>query len=902
MPNWNHIVRERLAVLRLPPEREIEIVEELALHLEAAYEAALAAGLSEAEAEARAMRGYDWRLLECELSRAEQPLATRTLQPSLELIERKGGLRMESLLQDLRFSARMLMKKPGFTLIAVITLALGIGANTVIFSGVYWMLFQPLPYTNAERLAVVSQVGRQESEVGVSYPDFIDWRARSAAFERMAASSGIYVNLTIGDDVERVAGSRVSTEFFPLLGGRAQLGRVFLAEEFRPGAGKVVVLGDKLWQERFGADAGVIGRTIKLDDQSYTVVGVMPPSFLYPFRSVFWTPLESEEEPGLLQDATANHYWIIGALKPGVGLDAATKEIAALARATSQQKPVGQPELTVKVARLRDTIRNLTKYRTPIFALQFAVLFVLLIGSVNLANLLLARNATRRQEFTIRMALGAGRGRLARQLLVESLLLGLFGNLLGLLLASWGMSALRADGVFRLPGAGEIEINAPVLLITLFVSLLTSLAFGLGPALMAARQDLNECLKTGGAVADPRRRRLSGILVAAEVALAVALLTGSGLMIRTVLNLANEAPGFDPKHAGAITISIPPSNSKNSKDGARDGRSDHEILASYFDEAIRRIRALPGVESVGGVTYPPMVGYNPGVDFAIGGRAAETELRADIQPITPDYFQAIGIPLLRGRQFTEAEMKPQPEAAIVNNTFAKKFWPNEDPMGKHILLQDDNLPRGPLVVVGLAGDVKQFGLATEPRPEIYLPMRRNSMTLIVRTSGNPVQWAAAVRETIQGLDNRPAISMRTLEEMVDRTAFSRRALALLMGVLGAVALLLAAMGIYGVISYLVAQRTREMGIRLALGAQRHDLLKLVLGQGVRLTMIGVAAGLTLALALTRFLSSLLYGVSAADPITFASIALLFAGVALTASYLPARRAMKVDPITALRHE
>jgi len=302
------------------------------------------------------------------------------------------------------------------------------------------------------------------------------------------------------------------------------------------------------------------------------------------------------------------------------------------------------------------------------------------------------------------------------------------------------------------------------------------------------------------------------------------------------------------------------------------------------------------------VAYPPMVGYNPGVDFTIGGRAAETELRADIQPITSDYFQAIGIPLLRGRRFTEAEMKPQPEVAIVNNAFAKKFWPNEDPMGKHILLQDDNLPRGPLVVVGLAGDVKQFGLATEPRPEIYLPMRRNSMTLIVRTGGNPAQWAAAVRETIQRLDNRAAINMRTLEEMVDRTAFSRRALALLMGVLGAVALLLAAMGIYGVISYLVAQRTREMGIRLALGAQRHDLLKLVLGQGVRLTMIGVAAGLTLALALTRFLSSLLYGVSAADPITFASIALLFAGVALTASFLPARRAMKVDPMAALHYE
>jgi putative ABC transport system permease protein len=795
--------------------------------------------------------------------------------------------------QDLRFGARMLLKRPGFTLIAVITLAFGIGVNTVVFSGVYAMLFQPLPYPNAERLAVVSQLGRHEVEFGVSYPDFTAWKEQNTSFERMAAWGGIYLNLTTGAQVERVAGSRVSAEFFPLLGGRPQLGRLFLTEEFRPGAGKVVVLGDKLWQERFGADAGVIGRTIKLDDQSYTIVGVMPPSFLYPFRSVYWMPLESEEEPGLLQDATANHYQIIGALKPGVSLEAAAKEMAALAQATWRQKPAGQPELTVKVARLRDTIRGLTRYRTPIFALQFAVLFVLLIASVNLANLLLARNATRRQEFTIRMALGAGRGRLARQLLVESLTLGMLGSLFGILLASWGMSALRAYGDMRLPGAGEIEINAPVLLITLFVSLLTSLAFGLGPALMAARQDLNECLKTGGPVADPRRKRVSGFLVAAEVALAVALLIGSGLMIRTVLNLTNESPGFDPKHAGAVTISIPPS--KN------DGRPEREILASYFDEAIRRIRALPGVESVGGVAYPPMVGYNPGVDFTIGGRASAS-YRADIQPITPDYLQAIGIPLLRGRQFTEAEMKPQPEAAIINNAFAKKFWPNEDPMGKYILLQDDKLPRGPLVVVGLAGDVKQFGLATEPRPEIYLPMHRNSMTLIVRTGGNPAQWAAAVRESIQRLDNRTAISMRTLEEMVDRTAISRRTFALLMGVLGAVALLLAAMGIYGVISYLVAQRTHEMGIRLALGAQRRDLLRLVLGQGLTLTMIGVAAGLALAFALTRFLSSMLYGVSAADPLTFVAIALLLAVVALMASLLPARRAMKVDPIAALRRE
>jgi putative ABC transport system permease protein len=798
--------------------------------------------------------------------------------------------------QDLRYGLRMLLKHKGLTAVAVLTLALSIGANTVVFSGIYAMLFQPLPYPNSDRLAVVSQVSRQDVEFGVSYPDFTIWKERSAAFEQIAASRGINVNLAGGDQVERVAGSRVSQEFFLLLGGRAHLGRVFLTDEFRPGASKVVILSHKLWQERFGADAGVIDRTIKLDDQSYTVVGVMGPSFLYPFRTTLWTPLEADEEAATMQDATANHYRIIGALRPGASLAGATQEMAAFAQAASQQRSAGRPELTVQVKLLRDTIPGLTKYRTPIFALQFAVLFVLLIASVNLANLLLARNATRRQEFTIRRALGASRRRLARQLLVESLLLGMLGSVLGILLAAWGLNALQTLDNMRLPGAGEIEINAPVLLITLLVSFLTSLAFGLGPALVAARQDLNECLKTGITAADPRRRRLSNILVAAEVALAVALLTGSGLMIRTFLNLTREDPGFNPKGAGAVSLSLPQLN--------KDGSPDHESLASYFDEAIRRIRALPGVESVGGVTYLPLVGYNPGVDFTTDGRAPAPEagLRADIQPITPDYFRAIGIPLLRGRQFSEAEMRPQPDAAIVNSAFAKKFWPGEDALGKRIDLQGDNMPRGPLVVIGVVGDVKQFGLHMEPRPEIYLPMRRHSMTLIVRTAGDPARLAAAVREAIQRLDNRAAISMRKMEDLVSRSTWSRRTLALQMGVLGAVALLLAAMGIYGVISYLVVQRTREMGIRLALGAQRRDLLKLVLGQGLTLTMIGVAAGLALSFALTRFLSGVLFGVSAADPITFVAIALLLALIALMASYLPARRATKVDPLVALRHE
>jgi putative ABC transport system permease protein len=855
---------------------ESELDEELRYHIEQQAEQNIRLGMDPEAARSAALRAFGG------------------VEQAKERCREARGVRwLEDIWQDLRYGVRMLLKKPGFTLTAVITFALGIGVNTVVFSCVYLLLFQPLPYPDAERLAVISQTSRQGVESGVSYPDFTAWKEQNPAFERMAAYHTSSVNLTSGDPVKRVTGSYVSAEFFPMLDGRPRIGRPFLAEEFRPGGDRVVILSHSFWHDRFGADEGVLGRTLKFDGQSHTIVGVMPSSFSYPFRAAFWTPLEASEQAKTLQDAAANNYEVIGLLRQGVSVERAAEDLAALARGASLEKSAGQPELTLKVARLRDTIPGLTKYRAPIMALQFAVPFVLLIASVNLSNLLLARNAVRHQEFTIRLAIGASRWRLVRQLLVESLLLGLLGSLLGILLAMWGMDLVRAFGDLRLPGVGDIEINMPVLLITLLVSLLTSLAFGLGPALMAGRQDLIESLKTGVTTSDPRQRRLSGILIVAEVALAVALLAGSGLMIRTFLNLTKEDPGFEPGKAIAVSLALPSSQ-----------RADYESLASYFDEAVMRVRALPGVESVGGVTYLPLVGYNPGVNFTIDGRESspETTPRADVQPITPDYFRAIGIPLRRGRQFTEADMNPQPDAAIINHAFAKKFWPDEDPLGKHILLQGDNLPRSPLAVVGIVGDVKQFGLHTEPRPEIYLPMRRHSMTLIVRTGGDPARLFPALRETLEGLDNQAAISMKTMEQVVSRSTWTPRNLALQLGILGAVSLLLAAMGIYGVISYVVAQRTREMGIRVALGARRRDILRLILGRGLTLTLLGVAAGLALSFALSLFLSSMLFGVSAGDPTTFVAITLLLAGVALTASYLPARRATKVNPLVALRYE
>jgi predicted permease len=856
--------------------REHEFAEELESHLALHIDDNLRAGLSPEEARRVAIIKLGGVTLTQERYRDQRELPM-----------------FDTLWQDLRYGVRMLLKYKGFTAVAVMTFALGMGVNTVVFSMVYRMLFQALPYPDAERLAVISQRSRQNVEFGISYPEFSGWKEQNTVFERIAASRIANVNLTSDHPVKRVTGTYISAEFFSLLGGRAQLGRTFFAEEFRIGAEKTVILSHGFWLDRFEGDAGVIGRTLQFDGQSYTIVGVMPASFPYPFRSKFWTPLESSEQAKKLQDAAANQYQIIGRLRPGVSLERAAQEMAAFKRRASMEKAAGQHELNIQVTRFEDTLPGLTKYRTPLLTLQLAVLFVLLIASVNLANLLLARNTARRQEFAARMALGATRWRLMRQLLVESLLLGMLGSALGILIAAWGMRLARAFGDLQLPGVGEIEINTQVLFITLLISLLTSLVFGLAPAFVTARQDLIECLKTGVAAADPRQRRLSGVLVVAEIALTVALLTGSGLMIRTFLNLTREDPGFKTERAIAVSLSLPSSQ-----------RRDYESMAAYFDEAIRRIRALPGIEAVGGVTYLPLVGYNPGVNFTLDGRASSPNaaLRADIQPITPEYFQAIGIPLLQGRQFTEAEMTPQPNTAIVNNAFAKKFWPEEDPLGKHILLQDETISRAPLEVIGVVGDVKQFGVRTEPRPEIYAPLRQPSMTLVVRTSGNSARLFASVRDGVQKLDEQAAVSLRTMEDVLSRANWTPRNLALRLAALSAAALLMAGMGIYGVITYVVAQRTRELGIRLSLGARRRDILQLVLRQGLKLTLVGVAIGLALSLALSRFISTQLFGVSAYDPLTFTAITLLLLGVALIASYRPARRATRVDPLVALKYE
>lgn len=803
---------------------------------------------------------------------------------------------LETILQDGRYAARIWIKRPGLTIVAIITFALGIAANTVIFSGVYALMLQPLPYPNSERLVLISQVSRQGVESEVSFADFSDWRDRSATLAQMTVFRNLHMNLTENEKTERITGSLVSREFFTLLGGRALIGRIFSEEEFQPGSPRTIILSYVFWQRHFGAEADVVGRSIKLNNEDFAVIGVMPESFQFPFRSKFWVPLESFEKPDALQDRAASYYQILALTKTGVTTEQVAGEISSLMEHSALYRADRQ-QFAARVITMQESLPGISKYKTPLLVLQFAVIFVLLISSVNLANLLIARNAERRQELTVRLALGAGRLRLIRQLLTESLLLGSAGSLVGFLFGWWGIGALQAAVPARIPGLAEVDINPQVLLFTFSVSLITTLGFGLFPALAASGQDLNESLKTGssGASSDPRRRRLSKGLMVAEVALAVVLLAASGLMIRTFLNLTAEDPGFDPRRSIALSLALPPAE-----------YPDYESVAAYFDQAIDKIESVPGVDTVGGVTYLPLIGYNPGTDFAIAGQSdisPELAPRADFQPVTSDYFQAMGIPLLRGRPFSDADMRPSPEVVIINDALASRFFSDDDPLGKQIQLLGNRYLGNSLTVVGVVGDVKQFGLHTEPRPEIYLPMYRASMTLIVRAGSSAAGVMPVLRETVQEMDrDRSVFGLRTMEQVVMDSLDRRRTLAWMLGVLASVALVLAAMGIYGVVSNLVSQRTREIGIRMALGAERRDIMRAILKQGVGLVAFGVATGLSLSLAMTRFMQSMLFGVASTDPVTIAGIIVILMTIALLACLVPAGRASRVDPILALRHD
>jgi len=903
MPNWNHIVREHLAVLRLSPEREIEIVEELALHLEAAYEDALADGLSAAEAEARALRSYDWRLLECELSRVEQPVATRTLQPSLELIERKGGIRMGSFIQDLRFGVRMLLKQPGGALIAVITLALGIGANTAIFSVVNAALLRPLPYAQPEQIVAIWEGrGKPSPTQGASAArNFQWWREQSRSFSDLALTQGIGYRLTETQEAASGAGLEVTPNLFALLGVSAFRGRPLAPGDETAGV-KPVALSYRLWQSSFGGASSVVGRSIKLGAEAYTVVGIMPPQFVFPPRISLasdvkardcdlWVPMAIDQRR--LQQ-TGRNYFAYGRLRTGVTLAQAQSEMNAFAPRLQETYPDLNDQLYIRLAALPELATR--QVRPLLSVLLGAAAFILLIACANVANLLLARGAARTREMAIRAALGATRGRALRQILTECVLLGLLSGLAGLALAYGGLRLLSSVAEMRSPH--PLAIDLPVLGFTLALSLVTSLLFGSWAAWQMATRAISQTLQEAGrsGAGGVRLGRVRGGLAVAQVALSLMLLIGAGLLIRTLWTLLQVDPGFRAERV--LTMDV----------GLTEKYSSGDRVVAAYAEMLERVGSLPGVVSAGATQRLPVRGEPYGESFQIEGRPMRSPgdlLEMQYRVVTPGYFSAMEIPLRQGRLLSEQDTETSPRVVVISERLARLHFPNESPVGRRVTINDPKA--GPWEeIVGVVGDVRHWGLDAEPPPEYYVSYRqhwRRFMTFTVRTDGDPLRLAQAVRAEVRAFDkdlvpNRVA----TMEQVISASLTQRRLNLVIFSFLAALAVSLVAFGLYSVLAYTVAQRTHEIGIRMVLGAQRRDILRLALRQGVMLVALGLALGLVGASVATRALRSLLFGIGPTDPGVFTATTLLVAVVALLACYLPARRATKVDPMIALRSE
>ena len=802
---------------------------------------------------------------------------------------------MGALIQDLKFSIRMLAKNPGFAAIAVLTLALGIGANTAIFSVVNAILLRPLPYKDAGQLVQIWETNPQRGfpEFPASPPNFFDWRDQNRSFSQIAAIQYDDYNLTGAGAPMRVVGIDVSPNIFALLGAKPALGRVFTETEDSPNNPQVVIIGHSLWQTRFGSDTSIIGRTIVLDAKSYTVVGVMPAAFRYPDDGTqVWTPLILPEDSKKARGA----HWlsVVARLKPGVSFDQAQAEMKAIAGRLEQQYPASNSGWSVFLRPLRKEV--IGDIQTALLVLLGAVGLVLLIACSNVANLQLARTSARRREMAIRAALGAGRRRIVRQLITESLLLAVVGSVLGLLLAWWGTAALLKLDTAGVPRQCEIGIDGSVLLFTAALAFITSLLFGLVPAMQFASLDLISALKEGTGTCGSAAGRFRQILVVSEVALALVLLVGGGLLVRSFTRLLNVFPGFNPENVLTFRVQLP--------DAKYPKKEDNQ---AFFRELLAGVQAVPGVDSAGATSILPLSNDASILQFHPEGQTPDPGTKptsAQYRVVSTDYFHAMVIPLLRGRVFTAADTNDSQPVALINQAMARLFWPNSDPIGQRIVVSD----RQPAAreIVGIVGDVRQLALDHAPAPEMYVSLFQKgsgSASVVVRSKMAPLSLTSAVTEQVHSLDkDLPVQGVLSMEEVVGTSVGSRRFSAYLFTLFSLLALVLATVGIYGVMSYNVAQGTRDIGIRMAIGARPLDVLRLVLGAGMRQVLLGAAIGIVGALLLTRFLASLLYGVTARDPVTFAAVIILFAAVALAACYIPARRAMRVDPMIALRYE
>ncbi|MBS1786903.1 MAG: ABC transporter permease [Acidobacteria bacterium] len=899
MPDWKPEIRRRLVILQLAPMREAAIVEELAQYLEDCYEELLAGGATEATAHWQTLAELNSNhLLAAELQRVESYSAPDPVVP--------GATRRTNMIadfwQDLRYGARMLWKTPSFTLIVAITLALGIGVNTAVFSVVDAVLFRPIPFTQPDRLVEIWQQeeNRQFAYPGLRWEAFEEWRGQTNIFERVEAYSPRSFTLTGGTEPEAVNGPAVSSGLFAMLGVNPRLGRGFQPSDAELGANHVVLISDSFWKKQFGGSLEALGKTLTLNDQPYTVIGVMPPNFKFPYgKFQLWIPLPLTPTDELKRP---QRFIAIARLKGDLAVETAQASLNELSQRLSKEKPDPSGWGT-KLSRL-DAQRVNSGPRRALLVLLGAVGFVLLLACANAANLMLARAANRQGEIAVRLALGAGRGRLVRQLLTESLLLALLGGLLGITLAWFGVDALAkfVPSELTFLSVNEISLEHRVLIFTLGITLLTGIGFGLLPALKASRPNLQLALKgaTGKATADRSQNRLRDALVIAEIALSLVLLAGAGLMMRSFLRLSNNPPGFDPQNLIAADLQLP---QRRYPTAAQE--------ADFFNRLHTMMTAMPGVEAVtvaagvppqgGGITFD--------LEIEVEGRPPEPpdpKLVLPFSHVDSHYFQTMQIPILQGRAFGEEDTINAPPSMIINQEMVRRYWPNESPIGQRIRLNKDGKWS---TVVGVVGDVT-LGKPGDgfSRMEIYYPWsqisrRTAQRTLIIRTTTEAKDLIAGIKNGIWALDkDQPIYQINLVEDRLSEALAEPRFYLFLFGCFAGLTLALVSMGIYGVMAYSMAQRTREIGIRMALGANRADVLKLALRYGMRLTLFGIAIGVTASLALSRLMASLLFGAPATDPSAFGGVALLLTAVALLACYLPARRATNTDPLVALRDE
>jgi predicted permease len=866
--------------------RESELETELQSHLDAITEENIRRGMAPEEARRGARREFGG------------------LEQTKELYRQQRGLPfLETFLEDIRFGTRMLAKNPGFTIVAVLTLALGIGANAAIFSVVDAVLLRPLAYKDADRLVTILHNG--DNPVAVA--NYIDWRDQSSSFEAMGAADYWSANLSGIDSPEHILGLSVTQSLLPLLGVEPLLGRLFVAGEDQKGAEHEVILSYGLWQRRFAGDSKVVGKVITLDGQQYAVLGVMPRTFKFaPFwatRAEMWVPNAFGDR---IHSREGNSLRIFARLKRDVALSEARAEIATITARLEQKFPGTNRD--VMVTPLKQNVVGQVK--APLLLLLGAVGFVLLIACANVAHMLLARSATRQKEMAVRTALGAPRKRVIRQLLTENLLLAAMGASAGLLLAVWGTRALVALSPAFLPRVDTIRSDARVVLFLIAVTALTGVVFGLAPAMQASAVNLTDTLKDGGRGGSDshRRNRLRSFLVASEFALALILLIAAGLMVRSFFALQSIDPGFNPHGVLSMAVSV-----------AGTEESEPHRRAIFYRQLIESLRTLPGLEAAGGINHLPLAGDLWGWPFAIEGRGkslpGESPL-AVYRVVMPGYFETMRLAVLRGREIAASDDPSAPGVVLINEKAAREYWPGENPLGKHIAFDDDQRASPTwLTVIGIVRDAKQGDWAQAPYPEVYLAALQNRgflgeseshasyITLVVRTRGNPAALSGLIKNTVWSFDRNLAISeVLTMDDVVAEANAEPRFEMALLGVFAGVALLLAAVGIYGVMSYSVERRTHEIGIRISLGASRTDVLKLVVRQGMVLALAGSAAGIVGALLLSRLMTKLLYGVLPTDPLTFTGVAVLLTLVALAANYLPARRATRVDPMVALRYE